>query len=96
MLLYVFLTFYKHTHTHTHTHTAMDNAQYLRNALLATGKVDIQDKAHMPLVAFSLKKELDIPYTVFEIQDKLRERGYVHTYTHTHAHTQTRGERITV
>jgi glutamate decarboxylase len=53
----------------------MDNAKYLRRALLATGKVEIVDKAHMPLVAFSLKKDLDIPYTVFEIQDKLRERG---------------------
>jgi hypothetical protein len=29
----------------------------------------------MPLVAFALKPDLDILYTVFEIQDKLRERG---------------------
>lgn len=38
-------------------------------------QVDIVDKAHMPLVAFALKPELKLPYTVFEIQDKLRERG---------------------
>lgn len=31
----------------------------------------------MPLVAFSLKADLKLPYTVFEIQDKLRERGWV-------------------
>jgi hypothetical protein len=29
----------------------------------------------MPLVAFKLKSDLGILYTVFEIQDKLRERG---------------------
>lgn len=28
----------------------------------------------MPLVAFALKEELKLPFTVFEIQDKLRER----------------------
>jgi len=85
---------------------AMENARYLREALLATGKVreggreggrerckrsgsysydydltkqlkvEIVDKQHMPLVAFRLKPSLDILYTVFEIQDKLRERGY--------------------
>ncbi len=38
-------------------------------------QVIIVDKAHMPLVAFALKPELKLPYTVFEIQDKLRERG---------------------
>jgi len=38
-------------------------------------QVVIVDKAHMPLVAFALKPELKLPYTVFEIQDKLRERG---------------------
>lgn len=40
-------------------------------------QVNIVDRAHMPLVAFSLKDELNLPYTVFEIQDKLRERGWV-------------------
>lgn len=63
---------------------AMENAKYLRSALLATGKVDIVDKQHMPLVAFSLKTE-GIPYTVFEIQDKLRARGWiVPAYTCSH------------
>ncbi|GAB5036340.1 glutamate decarboxylase [Nannochloropsis oceanica] len=56
---------------------AMENARYLREALLATGKVEIVDKEHMPLVAFALKPNLDILYTVFEIQDKLRERGWI-------------------
>lgn len=40
-----------------------------------TPQVEIVDKEHMPLVAFALKPNLDILYTVFEIQDKLRERG---------------------
>ncbi|EWM30087.1 glutamate decarboxylase [Nannochloropsis gaditana] len=56
---------------------AMENARYLRKMLLATGKIDIVDTQDMPLVAFKLKPDLGILYTVFEIQDKLRERGWI-------------------
>ena len=34
---------------------SMENAAYLRQRLVETGKFAIHDKAHMPLVAFSLK-----------------------------------------
>jgi glutamate/tyrosine decarboxylase-like PLP-dependent enzyme len=40
-------------------------------------QVEIVDKAHMPLVAFSLKNDKKLPYTVFDLQDKLREKGWI-------------------
>lgn len=51
-------------------------AHYLRQLIIESGQFDIVDKGHMPLVAFSLKPEVD-SCTVFDIQDKLRCRGWV-------------------
>jgi glutamate decarboxylase len=51
------------------------SCSYLREGLIATGKFNINDKEHMPLVAFSLKDSSK--YTVFDIQDKLRVRGWI-------------------
>lgn len=53
----------------------IDSTTFINTTTRPTTQVDIVDKAHMPLVAFALKPELNLPYTVFEIQDKLRERG---------------------
>ncbi|KAG5184951.1 pyridoxal phosphate-dependent transferase [Tribonema minus] len=54
---------------------AMSNAQFLRQKLVATGKVDIRDKGNIPLVAWSLKDSSK--YTVFDIQDKLRDKNWI-------------------
>ncbi|ETW03449.1 glutamate decarboxylase, variant 2 [Aphanomyces invadans] len=53
----------------------MSTAEYLRCRLRETGHFDIVDKAHMPLVAFKLKKS--DKYTCFDIQDKVRSRGWI-------------------
>jgi len=53
----------------------MRNAAYLRRRLEETGKFTIVDKAHMPLVAFSLNDTSKC--TVFHLQDKLRNRGWI-------------------
>ncbi|KAG5181625.1 pyridoxal phosphate-dependent transferase [Tribonema minus] len=62
------------------------NAYYLREKLLETGKVEIHDKAHVPLVAFSLKASIrcGIPpstprnrcWPLF-MQDKLSNKGWI-------------------
>ncbi|KAG3161201.1 hypothetical protein PI126_g6531 [Phytophthora idaei] len=49
--------------------TNMENAVFLRQALVDTDFFNIVDKAHMPLVAFSLKDSS--AYTCF---DKLKGR----------------------
>ncbi|KAG7375936.1 hypothetical protein PHYPSEUDO_014824 [Phytophthora pseudosyringae] len=54
---------------------SMDNAAFLRKALVETDLFDIVDKAHMPLVAFSLKDSS--AYTCFDIQEKLKGRGWI-------------------
>ncbi|KAF0686000.1 hypothetical protein As57867_022134, partial [Aphanomyces stellatus] len=53
----------------------MHTAEYLRQRLRDTGLFDIVDKAHMPLVAFSLKNT--DKFTCFDIQDKVRSRGWI-------------------
>ncbi|CAM9561320.1 unnamed protein product, partial [Phaeothamnion confervicola] len=53
----------------------MANAAFLRDALVNTGKVDIVDKAHTPVVAWALKDTSK--YTVFDMQDKLRNKGWI-------------------
>lgn len=55
--------------------TSMENAAYLRNALVATGHFRIVDKQDMPLVAFTLINSAR--YTCFDIQDKLKCRGWI-------------------
>ncbi|KAE8912036.1 Glutamate decarboxylase [Phytophthora fragariae] len=54
---------------------SMENAAFLRNALVSTGLFNIVDKAHMPLVAFSLKDSSS--YSCFDIQEKLKARGWI-------------------
>lgn len=54
---------------------SMDTAAYLRSALVATGHFRIVDKQHMPLVAFCLINSER--YSCFDIQDKLRSRGWI-------------------
>ncbi|KAI9911530.1 hypothetical protein PsorP6_009094 [Peronosclerospora sorghi] len=54
---------------------SMENAQLLRGALVATGHFRIVDKQHMPLVAFALIDSSR--YTCFDIQDKLKSRGWI-------------------
>eukprot|EP01094_Clydonella_sp_ATCC50884_P003892 TRINITY_DN129_c0_g1_i5.p1 TRINITY_DN129_c0_g1~~TRINITY_DN129_c0_g1_i5.p1 ORF type:complete len:499 (+),score=164.85 TRINITY_DN129_c0_g1_i5:99-1595(+) len=53
----------------------MAAAAYLREGLVETGKFSVVDRAHMPLVAFSLKDSSK--YTVFDLQDRLRGRGWI-------------------
>ncbi|GLD94256.1 hypothetical protein PINS_up002867 [Pythium insidiosum] len=55
--------------------TSMENAAYLRSALVATGHFRIVDRQHMPLVAFALIDSSR--YTCFDIQDKLKSRGWI-------------------
>jgi glutamate decarboxylase len=54
---------------------SMENAEYLRSSLVATGRFRIVDKKHMPLVAFTLLDSSH--FTCFDIQDKLRSRGWI-------------------
>ncbi|RLN69381.1 hypothetical protein BBP00_00000374 [Phytophthora kernoviae] len=54
---------------------SMENAALLRGALVATGHFRIVDKQHMPLVAFALIDSSR--YTCFDIQDKLKSRGWI-------------------
>lgn len=54
---------------------SMENAAYLRSSLVATGHFKIVDKQHMPLVAFTLIDSSR--FTCFDIQDKLRSRGWI-------------------
>ncbi|KAG1703490.1 hypothetical protein DVH05_007437 [Phytophthora capsici] len=54
---------------------SMENAEQLREALVATGHFTIVDKQHMPLVAFALIDSSR--YTCFDIQDKLKARGWI-------------------
>jgi glutamate decarboxylase len=55
--------------------TSMETAACLRSALVETGLFDIVDKQNMPLVAFALKDASR--YTCFDIQDKVRNRGWI-------------------
>jgi glutamate decarboxylase len=55
--------------------TGMENAQFLRQGLIDMGIFEIVDKQHIPLVAFMLNEERH--YTVFEIQDLLKQRGWI-------------------
>lgn len=55
--------------------SSMQTAAYLRSSLVATGHFKIVDKQHMPLVAFALNDSSR--YTCFDIQDKLRSRGWI-------------------
>jgi glutamate decarboxylase len=54
---------------------SMQTAAYLRSALVNTGHFRIVDKQHMPLVAFCLIDSSR--YSCFDIQDKLRSRGWI-------------------
>eukprot|EP00124_Ichthyophonus_hoferi_P005256 Ihof_evm1s717 gene=Ihof_evmTU1s717 len=54
----------------------MLNASYLRERIRSLDKFEIVDKAHMPLVAFALKDK-NCPYSVFDIQEKLKHRGWI-------------------
>jgi glutamate decarboxylase len=54
---------------------SMENAEYLRRSLVDTGHFRIIDKQHMPLVAFTLIDSSR--YSCFDIQDKLRSRGWI-------------------
>ncbi|KAJ0404024.1 hypothetical protein ATCC90586_001322 [Pythium insidiosum] len=54
---------------------SMETAAYLRSALVATGHFRIIDRQHMPLVAFALIDSSR--YTCFDIQDKLKSRGWI-------------------
>lgn len=55
--------------------SSMKTAAYLRGSLVATGHFRIVDKQHMPLVAFALIDSSR--YTCFDIQDKLKSRGWI-------------------
>jgi glutamate decarboxylase len=53
----------------------MDNSRYLAEKLHETGKFEIINKQKtLPLVAVRLK---DAPFTVFELSDKLRQKGWI-------------------
>ncbi|KAK1931072.1 Glutamate decarboxylase [Phytophthora citrophthora] len=54
---------------------SMENAAFPRKALIDTGLFNIVDKAHMPLVAFSLKDSSN--YNYFDIQEKLKGRDWI-------------------
>lgn len=53
----------------------MDNARYMAEKLLETGKFEVINKdVTFPLVTVKLK---DVNFTVFELSDKLREKGWI-------------------
>jgi len=54
---------------------SMANAAYLREKLESTGRFKIIDKGHIPLVSFALLD--DSKCTVFDVQDRLRTRGWI-------------------
>lgn len=54
---------------------SMMNAQYLRTRLVDTGKFNIHDKGHMPLVAFALKDLAS--FNEFDVQHRLKARGWI-------------------
>jgi glutamate/tyrosine decarboxylase-like PLP-dependent enzyme len=53
----------------------MSNADFLRSGLRDMGKFIIVDKGDLPLVSWALAD--DSAYTVFDLQDKLRNRGWI-------------------
>lgn len=54
----------------------MDNARYLEKNLLELGKFELlTDTKYLPVVVVKLKE--DEPYTVFQICEVLRKRGWV-------------------
>ena len=56
---------------------ALDNAIFLRERLLKTGKFELLNKTQrIPVVALSLKPEIK-GYNEFDISNKVRERGWV-------------------
>lgn len=55
---------------------AIDNAKYLANQLEKTGVVELLSKKQLlPIVVMKFKK--DLGFTVYELTDKLRERGWI-------------------
>ena len=52
------------------------NADYIRDQLDASGEFEMLSDDHsLPLVAWSCKP--DDPYTAFDLEDKVRERGWI-------------------
>lgn len=55
----------------------LENAVYLRDRLLQTGKFEVMNKTQrIPVVALSLKSDIQ-KYNEFDISNKVRERGWV-------------------
>jgi glutamate/tyrosine decarboxylase-like PLP-dependent enzyme len=52
------------------------NNYYYYKGLREMGLFDIVDKAHMPLVAFSLKDN-HAKYSLFDVQDRLKACGWI-------------------
>ena len=55
----------------------MKNAAFFREKLLATGKVIIVDKAHIPCVSWAFTEETQKSCSVFDLQDKLKNKGWI-------------------
>lgn len=54
----------------------LSNAAYLRDMLLSTGHFEIKDTQDMPLVAFCLKDPVKSGFTLYDLQDALKARGW--------------------
>ena len=57
-------------------------AEYIEKALLATGLFTmVNDSQHMPILCYAFKEGLDVPWTLYDLSDHLRMRGWqVPTY----------------
>ncbi|GBG26916.1 Glutamate decarboxylase 1 [Hondaea fermentalgiana] len=54
----------------------LSNAAYLRDMLKATGHFEVVDKGDMPLVAIALKDPVKSGFTLYDLQDALKARGW--------------------
>jgi len=57
---------------------AIDNAKYLSEKLISTGLFETLNPTQMlPVVVVKLKEEKDVNFSLFELSDKLREKGWI-------------------
>eukprot|EP00659_Diplonema_papillatum_P019729 gene19729-30404_t len=60
----------------------LSNAEYLRRRLVSLDRVNIVDKGHLPVVSFSFNDKTKNICSVFDMQDKLANKGWtVPAYT---------------
>lgn len=64
---------------HMRTHKV---AQYIESEILKTGLFDmVNDSTHLPILCYAFKKDAKVPWTLYDLSDHLRMRGWqVPTY----------------